>query len=117
MAKDPVAAKTTLDRYSPAHGLAVRSRQARVEFPVGGNFAALRLAAERGLGIARLPGLIVHEAIRAGRLVSLLDAHAPPPTPLHVVHVGGRHLPPRTRAFLDFVEPRFAQALARATAA
>ena len=42
---------------------------------------------------------------------------ATPPTPLHIVHVGGRHLPPRTRAFLDFVEPRLAQALARATAA
>ena len=84
---------------------------------VSDDFAALRLAAERGLGIARLPQLIVHEAIRAGRLVSLLDAHAPPPTPLHIVHVGGRHLPPRTRAFLDFVEPRLAQALARATAA
>lgn len=81
---------------------------------VSDDFAALRLAAERGLGIARLPGLVVHEAIRAGRLVSLLDAHAPPPTPLHMVHVGGRHLPPRTRAFLDFVEPRLARALAEA---
>jgi DNA-binding transcriptional LysR family regulator len=93
-----------------------------IEIPVGGAFAsddfvALRVAAERGLGIARLPHLIVHEAIRAGRLVSLLDAYAAPPTPLHMVHVGGRHLPPRTRAFLDFVEPRLAGALSRATAA
>ncbi|MFM8680098.1 MAG: LysR substrate-binding domain-containing protein [Alphaproteobacteria bacterium] len=90
-----------------------------VEVPVGGrfasdDFASLRLAAERGLGIARLPGLVTHEAIRAGRLVGLLDAHAPPPTPLHVVHVGGRHVPSRTRAFLDFVAPRLARALAEA---
>jgi DNA-binding transcriptional LysR family regulator len=93
-----------------------------IEIQVAGNFAsddfvALRVAAERGLGIARLPQLIVHDAIRAGRLVSLLDAHAPPPTPLHIVHVGGRHLPPRTRAFLDFIEPRLARVLAQATAA
>jgi DNA-binding transcriptional LysR family regulator len=93
-----------------------------IEIPVGGAFAsddfvALRVAAEHGLGIARLPHLIVHEAIRAGRLVSLLDADAAPPTPLHMVHVGGRHLPPRTRAFLDFVEPRLAAALSRAAGA
>jgi hypothetical protein len=35
---------------------------------------------------------------------------------MHLVYVGGRHLPSRTRAFLDFVEPRLARALAEATA-
>ena len=103
-------------------GAAVRTtwpfgRGARaIEVPVGGpfvsdDFVSLRTAAERGLGIARLPALIVYESIRAGRLVSLLDAHAAPPTPMHLVYVGGRHVPSRTRAFLDFVEPRLAQAL------
>ncbi len=87
------------------------------EVPVHGrlvsdDFVALRTAAEQGLGIARLPMVVVHSAVRAGRLVHLLDEFAPPPTPLHLVHVGGRHLPPRTRAFLDFVQPRLAEALA-----
>ena len=55
-----------------------------IEVPVHGrlvsnDFATLRTAAERGLGIARLPGLTVHGAIRAGLLVSLLDAFASPP--------------------------------------
>lgn len=91
-----------------------------VEVPVSGRFVSddfvtLRTAAERGLGIARLPGLIVHEALRAGRLVRLLDGYAAPPTPLHMMYVGGRHLPPRTRAFLDFVEPRLARALSEVT--
>lgn len=86
------------------------------EVPVSGrfasdDFASLRTAAERGLGIARLPALIAHESIRQGRLVSLLDAYASPPTPLHLVYVGGRYLPPRTRAFLDFVEPRLTRVL------
>ena len=57
----------------------------------------------------------MHESIRAGRLVSLFESHAPPPTLLHIIHAGGRHLPLRTRAFLDFVHPRLAQALSEAT--
>jgi DNA-binding transcriptional LysR family regulator len=87
-----------------------------IEVPVTGrlvsdDFVTLRTAAERGLGIARLPAIVAHDAIRAGRLQCLLESFTPPPTPMHVVHVGGRHLPPRTRAFLDFVEPRFVRAL------
>jgi DNA-binding transcriptional LysR family regulator len=92
------------------------------EVPVSGrlisdDFVVLRKAAERGLGIARLPIVVVHEALRAGTLVNLLEGHAPPPTPVHILHAGGRHVPPRTRAFIDFVHPRLAQAFADAFAA
>jgi len=80
---------------------------------VSDDFVALRKAAERGLGVARLPAVVVHDAIREGRLVNLLEAYAPAPTPLHIVHVGANHLPPRTRAFLDFVHPRLARAVAQ----
>ena len=93
----------------------------RSDVPVSGrlvsdDFVVLRTAAEQGLGIARLPGLLVHEAIHSGRLVPVLDEQAPPPTPLHLLHPGGGRLPARTRAFIDFVEPRLAQALASASA-
>jgi len=93
-----------------------------VEVPVGGrlvsdDFVVLRKAAERGLGVARLPIVVVHEAIRAGTLVSLLESYAPPPTPLHILHAGGKHVPPRTRTFIDFVHPRLAKAIAEASAA
>jgi DNA-binding transcriptional LysR family regulator len=92
------------------------------EVPVSGrlvsdDFVVLRTAAERGLGLARLPIVVVHDALRAGTLVSLLEAFAPRPTPLHVLHAGGRHLPRRTRAFIDFVHPRLVRVLAEATAA
>jgi DNA-binding transcriptional LysR family regulator len=92
------------------------------EVPVSGrlvsdDFVVLRRAAERGLGVARLPLVVVHEALRAGTLVHLLEAHASPPTPVHILHVGGRHVPPRVRAFIDFVHPRLAQAFADAIAA
>jgi DNA-binding transcriptional LysR family regulator len=79
---------------------------------VSDDFVVLRTAAEQGLGIARLPGLLVHEAIRSGRLVSLLDDQAPPPNPLHVLHPGGGRLPARTRAFIDFVQQRMTHLLA-----
>jgi DNA-binding transcriptional LysR family regulator len=89
----------------------------RIEVPVGGrlvsdDFVVLRTAAEQGLGIARLPGLLVHDGIQAGRLVALLDDQAPPPNPLHLLYPGGGRLPARTRAFIEFVQPRLAQALA-----
>jgi DNA-binding transcriptional LysR family regulator len=84
---------------------------------VSDDFVVLRTAAEQGLGIARLPGLLVHEAIQAGRLVTLMDDQAPPPTPLHLLHLGGGRLPARTRAFIDFVQPRLTQALAIAGSA
>jgi DNA-binding transcriptional LysR family regulator len=92
------------------------------EVPVSGrlvsdDFVVLRRAAERGLGVARLPVVVVHEALRAGTLVNLLETYAPPPTPVHILHVGGRHVPPRTRAFIDFVHPRLVQAFADAFAA
>ena len=91
------------------------------EVPVSGrlvsdDFVVLRTAAEQGLGIARLPGLLVHEAIEAGRLVALFDDLAPPPNPLHLLHPGGGRLPARTRAFIEFVQPRMARALTVATA-
>lgn len=92
------------------------------EVPVSGrlvsdDFVVLRRAAERGLGVARLPVVVVHEALRAGTLVSLFESDVPPPTPVHILHVGGRHVPSRTRAFIDFVHPRLVQAFADAFAA
>lgn len=93
-----------------------------LEVPVSGrlvsdDFVLLRRAAERGLGVARLPILVVHEALRAGALVSVLEGYATTPTPVHLLHHGGRYVPPRTRTFLDFVQPRLARALADAFAA
>ncbi len=78
---------------------------------VSDDFVALRTAAERGLGVARLPTLVAHASIRSGKLIPALAEFAAPGTPLHLVHLGGRHVPPRTRAFLDFVEARIVKVL------
>ena len=93
-----------------------KSRRVR-EVPVSGrlvadDWAVLREAAIRGLGIARLPDMHVREAVKRGALVSLLDEYASPSVPLHLVHFGGRHLPPRTRAFIDYMQPRLTREVA-----
>ncbi len=63
-------------------------------------------AAIAGAGIARLFCYQVAEAVQAGRLVVVLRGHEPAAVPLHLVHVGGRLVPLKLRAFLDFMAPR-----------
>ena len=74
-------------------------------------------AAVQGVGIARLPLYHVAEAVRAGALVLLLAAFEPPPLPVSLVYHGGRLLPVKLRAFLDFAAPRLKARLAAETAA
>ncbi len=59
-------------------------------------------AAREGLGIARALSYQVAEDIAAGRLVRLLPQAEPPLLPVQLVMSGGRHMPARTRAFVDF---------------
>ncbi len=82
---------------------------------VADDWGVLREAAVRGLGIARLPAVVVGDAVRKGTLVSVLDEYAPPAMPLHLVYFAGRHLPPRTRAFIEFMRPRLASEVGEAT--
>jgi DNA-binding transcriptional LysR family regulator len=92
---------------------AKRTREVKVAGRlVADDFVVLREAAIRGVGIARLPAIYVRDALRRGALTSILDEHAPPQVPLQLVSFGGRHLPPHTRAFIDFVRPRIAEQVA-----
>ncbi len=99
----------TAVRASWPFGKAGRLREVNVSGRlVADDWTVLREAAVRGLGIARLPLLHVRREVRKGTLVSILDDHAPPEVPLQLVYFGRRHLPPRTRAFIDFMRPRLA---------
>jgi DNA-binding transcriptional LysR family regulator len=69
-------------------------------------------AAIAGIGIARLMSYQAAEAIREGRLVSLLPGHNPEPLPVHLVHTGPPLVPLKMRAFLDFAGPRLKAGLA-----
>jgi len=69
-------------------------------------------AAIAGIGIARLTSYQAVEAIRDGRLVSLLRGYSPEPLPVHLVHTGPPLVPLKMRAFLDFASPRLKASLA-----
>src|SRR6516164_5434983 len=69
-------------------------------------------AAIAGIGIARLTSYQAAEAIREGRLVSVLHGHDPEPLPVHLVHTGPPLVPLKLRAFLDFASPRLKAGLA-----
>jgi DNA-binding transcriptional LysR family regulator len=62
----------------------------------------------QGIGIVRLTRLTVAHAIRAGRLVSLLeDFSADQPVPIHAVYPHRRHLAPKVSAFVNFLVEKF----------
>lgn len=61
-----------------------------------------------GLGIARMAGFRVGDAIKAGRLVALLgERHREEPLPIYAVYPHRRHLLPKVRAFVDFLTEKF----------
>ncbi len=62
----------------------------------------------QGVGIVRLTRLTVAQAIREGKLVSLLEADsADPPVPINAVYPHRRHLAPKVPAFVDFLIEKF----------
>jgi DNA-binding transcriptional LysR family regulator len=68
------------------------------------NAEVLRDLALSGLGIVRLLGFVVEDAIADGRLVPLLtDVHASETVPISALMPPGRQRVPRIRAFVDFV--------------
>jgi len=62
-----------------------------------------------GTGIANAADFLVKRDLLQGRLVPLLRDHAETqPTPIHAVYPHRRHLPAKTRVFVDFLADRFA---------
>lgn len=92
------------------HGVALRPT-----FEVNDALAAIE-AAETGHGITIALSYMVHDKVRDGRLVPVLDDIAPPPSPVHLVYPQARLVAPRLRALVDFAAPRLKAALDRITA-
>lgn len=63
----------------------------------------LVVLAEAGLGIACVPDFAVRTQLRAGSLVRVLDDHREHRGVFRAVWPGSRHLPPKTRAFVDYM--------------
>jgi DNA-binding transcriptional LysR family regulator len=92
-------------RFGDGHGgeLAVRVR-GRFESNLG---EALRDAAVAGLGIALHSTWHIHEDLRDGRLQAVLPDWPIGETGIHAVMPQRRLVPPRVRAFVDFLAERF----------
>jgi DNA-binding transcriptional LysR family regulator len=73
-------------------------------------------AAISGVGIARVLSYQAAQALRDGRLALALVDFEPEPWPVHLVYTGGRMLPLKLRAFLDFAAPRLKDRLAESGA-
>lgn len=58
-------------------------------------------AAVSGFGITRLLSYQASEEVRSGQLEVILAEHEPAPLPVYVLHGGGRHASPKSRAFVD----------------
>jgi DNA-binding transcriptional LysR family regulator len=66
----------------------------------------LAVLAATGLGLAQLPDYMARDAVKARRLVEVLERHAPPPVPISIVFPSNRQVPPRLRAFIDLLAER-----------
>lgn len=83
-----------------------------VAIPVSGTLRinddeALSQAVLGGLGLAMLPTFIVGRDLQDGRLVEVLPGFVPTERFIYAVHLPNRHLPPKVRAFIDFLLARF----------
>jgi len=63
-------------------------------------------AAVAGLGVARLPRLVVQDALTAGDLVELLPTWRRPPIPVQLVYHRRRLLTAAQSAFIEFALER-----------
>jgi len=68
-------------------------------------------AAEAGHGITIALSYMVHDKIREGTLVPVLEAITPRLRPVHLVYPHTRWVVPKVRAFIDYAAPRLASAL------
>lgn len=77
----------------------------RPTFEINDAAAAIQ-AAEMGHGITMALSYMVHQQIRLGTLVPVLDDFTLPPQPVHLVYPHARLVAPKIRAFIDYAAPR-----------
>jgi DNA-binding transcriptional LysR family regulator len=62
-----------------------------------------------GLGIIQAPNYAVHEALKAGHLVAVLDDWYTPSIPVHMLYAPNRYLSAKVRIFIDWTVALFEQ--------
>ena len=67
------------------------------------NSLAIRAAVLQGGGVARAPTFVVGKDVQEGRLVAILSEYEILEVSIFLVYPHRRHVPPKVRAFLDFM--------------
>lgn len=75
---------------------------------IASDFPTMLGAAMEGLGLAQLPGPLAANALKAGKLVCVLQAYAPLMPGVFLCYPGRRQIMPKLRAFIDHVKSRTA---------
>jgi DNA-binding transcriptional LysR family regulator len=73
---------------------------------IGNDFPTMLGAAVEGMGLAQVPAPIAAEAVRAGKLVWVLEAFAPMAPGVFLYYPSRREMMPKLRAFIDHVKNR-----------
>ena len=73
---------------------------------IANDFLTLRGAAIQGVGLAQLPAPIATQAVKAGKLVPLLEAFAPMTPGMFLYYPKLPQMPPKLRAFIDHLKER-----------
>ncbi|HEY1722723.1 MAG TPA: LysR family transcriptional regulator [Magnetospirillaceae bacterium] len=107
----------SFEAYAPIDAWSFRVDRADVSVPlhprlVVNTAEAAADAAAAGVGLVRMMAYQVAAGVRSGALRTILQDFELPPVPVHLLHGGGRLLPLKLRAFLDFATPRLKTALA-----
>ena len=108
----PWIANSNLD--SPTHWMLENDQGQQVEIQghaahQSNSSSAIRVLAMAGLGVAVLPDWLVQDDVRSGRLQRVLPSYALPSQPIHLVFPNSRHLPRKTRVFIDFLAEHLAR--------
>ncbi len=70
------------------------------------NGEVLKEAAIQGMGITMLPTFIVHDALRDGRLKSILPSYCPEPFGMYAVRLSRHFTPAKVRLFIEYLKER-----------
>jgi DNA-binding transcriptional LysR family regulator len=71
---------------------------------IAGDYPTLLGAAVAGLGLAQVPGPVAAAAVKAGKLVRVLDSFAPTTPGVFLYYPSRRQMLPKLRAFIDHVK-------------
>ncbi|UQA57747.1 LysR family transcriptional regulator [Polyangium aurulentum] len=64
---------------------------------------AMRAAVLAGVGLAVLPTFFIEDELASGAVVTVLDEYRLPAIDIFAVHPPGPHVPPKVRAFVEFL--------------